>query len=171
LAALSAYRALVDGNDQLRPGHRGDLLVDTRGRDLERLALADQVPDGLEEDAVRRRVVRLAGAVVVPAVDLLLQPLPLGEQRTVAGSERPYRLGEPVPELRGRHRHSGAGNRLVVHEVEQHRIDPETAHLDIVDNWHLQTSALATMSDHLGDQPAWASTARLRTAAQVATVV
>ena len=105
-------------DDELRPGHLGDLAVDPRHADrglLERQQVADLGEEGLQR-------VDVAGAVLaVPGVDLLLQlvaPLqqlldPPAEALLQVGGDRPEPLGLQVE----------AGEQLTRHEVGQRRLD------------------------------------------------
>jgi hypothetical protein len=115
---------------QLRPGDLGDLRVDARGVDLERLASRLDVPDRLQERAVRGGVVRRALPFAVPVVDQPLQTVADGEQLAVARTQRRDDVAEARPELVGAH--PRAGQHLVVDEVVEDALDAESARVDVI---------------------------------------
>ena len=116
-------------HDELRTRQRGDLGVHARRVDLERLPARHQVADRVEERPVGGGIVGLGGMGPVPLVDLRLQPIAHGQHLAMPGREGPHELGQPVPDLvRGdaRARHELGG-----HEVEEGRVDPQAADLDV----------------------------------------
>ena len=72
-----------DRHHQLRAGHAGDFFVDVLGGGLEVFGFRQQVADFLKEGLVRHGVMGLAGAGLVPGVDLGLQLVALGQQGAV----------------------------------------------------------------------------------------
>ena len=89
---------IEDRHDQLRSCHVRDLGVDILGPDLEIARLGDEVTDLLQKCAISVRIVRLAGSLTVPRVDLRLQILALGEQSGVARGKLGQQRGETLPE-------------------------------------------------------------------------
>ncbi|MCY1288560.1 hypothetical protein D9M70_376030 [compost metagenome] len=113
---------------QLRAGDAGDLVIDVLGDGLEIRGFRQQVADFLEEGLVGHGIVGLAGARLVPGVDLRLEFVALGEQRLVLRCEVVDHCFHAGPELVGGD--AGSGDGFVVHEVEQHLGDLQATDLN-----------------------------------------
>ncbi|MCY1513095.1 hypothetical protein D9M68_475780 [compost metagenome] len=122
----------------MRAGQAGDFFVDVLGGDPEVGRFRQQVADFLEEGFVGGRIMGLTGAGLVPAVDLRLNLVALGEQGTVFRRQLvDHGLGTG-PELVGSD--AGTGDGFVVHEVEQHFGDLQATDLNAFSH-HLPHSA------------------------------
>ncbi|MCY1356540.1 hypothetical protein D9M69_429950 [compost metagenome] len=104
-------------HDQLRAGHGGDFFVDILGGGLEVGRFRQQVADLLEERLVGHGIMGLAGARLVPGVDLGLQFIAFGEEGFVLRSQVIDDGFHTGPERVGGN--AGSGDGFVVHEVEQ----------------------------------------------------
>ncbi|MCY1391936.1 hypothetical protein D9M71_67910 [compost metagenome] len=104
-------------HDQLRAGHGGDFFVDVLGSGLEVGRFRQQVADLLEERLVGHGIMGLAGACLVPGVDLGLQFIAFGEEGFVLRSQVIDDGFHTGPEGVGGN--AGSGDGFVVHEVEQ----------------------------------------------------
>ena len=117
-------------HDELRSGRERELGVDVRGGHAEVRTFGYQVADLLEEGAVLGRIVRLTTTGLVPSVDGGLKLLAPFEQLPVAGSEVSDETGETGPEPVGVD--TGAGQRLVLHQLVEWRTHGEALDLDVV---------------------------------------
>ncbi len=115
-------------HDELRAREGRDLRVHALGRDRERVALRDEVADLREESPIGGGIRPAPGRAPVPGVDLLLQPVALGQEGAVLRPQAVADIAERLPEARGRH--AGARQRLALDEVVQRAGDLEAAGLD-----------------------------------------
>ena len=123
---------------QLRAGQVGDFVVDVLGADPEVGRLRQQVTDFLEEGLVGHGIVSLAGAGLVPGVDLRLELVALGQQGAVLRRQFVDHGLDTAPEPVGSE--AGPGDGFVVHEVEQHFGDLQATDLNAFSH-HLPHSA------------------------------
>ncbi len=87
IGGVERVAGVGDRHYELRPGNQRDLGVHIGGGGGEIRAFRQEIADLAEEFLVGRRVVGRAGVAVVPAVDLRLQGVALGEQRADARGE------------------------------------------------------------------------------------
>ena len=85
-------------HDELRAGDLGDLRIDVRGRDREVGSLRQQVSDPLQEGLVFGEIEVPPAPFAVPAIDLRLQAVALGQKRPVLGREVVGDAVQPRPE-------------------------------------------------------------------------
>ena len=126
-----------DGHHQLRPGRRGDLVVDTGGGDGEVSGFRLQITDLGEELAVPLGVERLDDVLAVVLVDLRLQVIAALQQVLVLRLQVGDDLVHTGPEAVGVY--VGAGQSFVVDEVVQHLGDAQVPHRHAISHLFLRT--------------------------------
>ncbi len=110
-----------DGHHQLRAGLQRQFGVHVGGGAAHVGGRRHQVADLFQERAIGRHVADRAGIGLVPAVQLALQPIPLGQQGQVPGRQVGDDGVEAFPEfLAG---HAGVGQDLVLDEAVQLGVD------------------------------------------------
>jgi len=113
---------------QLRPGNVRNLVIHVFGRDLEILALGQQIADVLQELSIDRQVVCLALMLVIPGVELGLQRIAPGQQLAVARGQLFDDPCESLPERLGLQ--PGARDDFIDHQIVQNLGDLQSACLD-----------------------------------------
>jgi hypothetical protein len=114
LVIVEGETGIHDRHDQLRPRDLCDLGIDIGGRDLEIAVLGQEIADVAQELLVCRKIGRRA-VLAVPLIDLGLQIVAAGKQRTVLRAEIMDQRGQPAPERVGGD--PGARQRFVIDEV------------------------------------------------------
>ena len=115
-----------DGDHQLRAGLLRELVVHVGGADLHFLGLLHQVANLFQECLVGRHVGDGAGVGAVPAVQLGLQAVALGQQGDVLGRQISHQRVKALPECLGTD--AGAGQHFFFNKLVQNR-----GHLQAVD--------------------------------------
>ncbi len=98
IGGVQGKAGVGDRHHQLRARHLSDFRVDAFRVNLERGAFGHQIPDLAQKACVGVRVMRLAGAFLVPAVDLGLHVFAGLQQRAVFGAKVMHQIAEPRPE-------------------------------------------------------------------------
>ncbi len=128
VGGVQAIPGVVDRDNQLGPGDRGDFWVDIGRFDGERPLVTDQVSDLGQEIAGLRATETRFPSLEVPRVDLPLQFVTACQQPAVAGIEVGDDLAQGGPEpIRI---HPGARCDLVMDQFVQARIDQQATHFN-----------------------------------------
>ncbi len=136
IGGVQSIAGVVERHHQLRPGDGGDLGVDVGRGDFEFFSLGDEITDLLQKGGVYLEVKRLTGAGQVPLIDLLLQPVTLGQERAILRPEISHDRAERFPKAVGLH--AGSRRDLVAHQTIEPFIDFKTADLDSAGHDHLR---------------------------------
>ncbi len=128
VGSVQAIAGVVDRDDQLRPGHRGNLEVHTRRLDYELTLVLDQVPDPGQELASLLAIVTRFPVRQMPLVNLLLQSVATIEQFAIDGPQIADDPPQRNPKLVGVD--AGSRNHLVTDQFVQARINTQPANLN-----------------------------------------
>ena len=128
IGGVEQETGVEDRHHQLRPREGRDLGIDIGRTDREGCGFGHQIADLRQECLIACHVERLAALALVPGIDLRLQPVARGEQRTVLRGEAGIDVGHAGPEGLGGN--PGAGQRLVLDEAHQHLRDLEPRLVD-----------------------------------------
>src|SRR5690554_494424 len=119
-----------DRHHQLGTGHGGDLFVHVLGGNLEVGRFRQQIADLLQEGLVGSGIMGLAGALLVPCVDLSLEVVTFFQQCAVFRCQIVNQRVHTVPE--GGDVNASTGNGLLIDEVIKNPGNLEITNLDAI---------------------------------------